>query len=69
MKHSDRIEKEIRARKKRYAWWFDHPTDWAQPVQILYLFGWCAPRGAQQVRAIRATLAGGSFRQLRHPAA
>ena len=42
--------------RKTFAWWIDHPTDLHAPAAILYVVGWCAPRGEKKVRAIRGRI-------------
>lgn len=48
--------KQIKQTKRDFVWWFNHPVDWDQPARTLYLVGFCLPRGAGQVRAIRGRI-------------
>ncbi len=49
-------KKQIKQTKKEFVWWFNHPTDWHQPVRTLYLVGFCLPRGHRKVRALRGRI-------------
>ena len=50
------VNEQIASAESRYYWWFDHPTDWEQPMRTLYLTGWCVSREGKEIRAMRARL-------------
>jgi glycosyltransferase involved in cell wall biosynthesis len=50
------LDKQIASAKNRYSWWFDHPVEWEQPAQTLYITGWCVGQHGNQIRSIRARL-------------
>jgi glycosyltransferase involved in cell wall biosynthesis len=38
----------------RFDAWFDHPTEWSEPANTLYIIGWCVDRSGAEIRGIRA---------------
>lgn len=55
------LNQQIAKAKKRYYWWFDHPTDWEQPARTLYATGWCVSRCGKEIRALRARIGRRNF--------
>lgn len=50
------LSEQIASTKSRYSWWFDHPIDWQQPTQTLYVTGWCVSRHGKEICSVRARL-------------
>ena len=50
------LSEQIATAHSRYHWWFDHPVDWEQPAQTLYVTGWCVSARGKNIFAMRARI-------------